>query len=175
MSEATLSSPTRRPLRAFAVGAIAVAALLVVLAALTRPGPAPDIDLPTLSGHPFNPSKLAGKVQVVNFWSTSCSVCLVEMPALVELHEAYSGRGVAVTAIAMHYDSRDRVLAYQVQQQLPFTMALDPYGKAARDFGDVRGTPTTFVIDRDSRVVARYQGRIDFDELGQRLERLVNG
>jgi protein-disulfide isomerase len=54
-------------------------------------------------------------------------------------------------------------------------VALDLDGSAARGFGEVRATPTTFVIDAQGQVVARYQGRPDFDELERRLVKLLAG
>lgn len=49
-------------------------------------------------------------------------------------------------------------------------MALDPTGELAKAFGDVRLTPTTFVIDRRGNIVSRIQGEPDFARLHQLIE-----
>jgi protein-disulfide isomerase len=64
-------------------------------------------------------------------------------------------------------------MAYQERVRLPFAVALDLDGSAARGFGEVRATPTTFVIDAQGQVVARYQGQPDFAELERRLLKLL--
>lgn len=156
------------------VGVVAViVALLGVLVWVSRPQPAPSVELKTLTGDPRNPAQLRGKVQLVNFWATSCAVCVAEMPEFVRLHERLAARGLEVTAVAMRYDRPDYVLAYQERVGLPFPIALDLDGAAARGFGEVRATPTTFVIDAQGQIVARYQGRPDFDELERRLVKLL--
>jgi peroxiredoxin len=161
----------RAPLWVAVVAVIAV--LLGALMWVSRPQPAPSVELKTLSGEPRNPAQLRGKVQLVNFWATSCAVCVAEMPEFVRLHERLAARGLEVTAVAMRYDRPDFVVAYQERVGLPFPIALDLDGAAARGFGEVRATPTTFVIDAQGQVVARYQGRPDFDELERRLVKLL--
>jgi thiol-disulfide isomerase/thioredoxin len=161
----------RAPLWVAVVAVIAV--LLGALMWVSRPQPAPSVALTTLTGEPRNPAQLRGKVQLVNFWATSCAVCVAEMPEFVRLHQRLAARGLEVTAVAMRYDRPDFVVAYQERVGLPFPIALDLDGAAARGFGEVRATPTTFVIDAQGQVVARYQGRPDFDELERRLVKLL--
>ena len=177
MSSMPPAAPAPVPLRRRAplwVAVVAViAALLGVLVWVSRPQPAPSVALTTLTGEPRNPAQLRGKVQLVNFWATTCAVCVAEMPEFVRLHERLGARGLEVTAIAMRYDRPDYVLAFQEQHRLPFAVALDLDGAAARGFGEVRATPTTFVVDAQGLVVARYQGRPDFDELERRLVKLL--
>ena len=177
MSSTPPRSPSPVPLRRRAplwVAVVAVIAVLLgVLMWVSRPLPAPSVALTTLTGEPRNPAQLRGKVQLVNFWATSCAVCVAEMPEFVRLHERLGARGLEVTAVAMRYDRPDYVVAYQERVGLPFPIALDLDGAAARGFGEVRATPTTFVIDAQGQVVARYQGRPDFDELERRLVKLL--
>jgi peroxiredoxin len=93
------------------------------------------------------------------------------MPRMAELHERYAARGLETIAVAMPYDPPNRVVAYQREKRLPFKVAIDPNGEAARRFDDVRVTPTTFLIDRRGRIVARYVGEPDFAE----VEKLIEG
>ena len=52
-------------------------------------------------------------------------------------------------------------------------MALDGGGDIARSFGDVRVTPSAFLIDRRGRVLKRYLGEPDWGELHALVERAL--
>jgi peroxiredoxin len=54
---------------------------------------------------------------------------------------------------------------------LPFTVTLDPTGELAKAFGEVKLTPTTFVIDRQGKVVTRILGEPDFAKLHELIEK----
>ena len=117
-------------------------------AAFVRPKPAPDVSFSTIEGEALSTAGLRGKVVLVNFWATSCVTCVREMPRLVATYRKHRARGFETVAVAMRYDPPNYVLAYAKRAALPFKVALDPQGEAARRFGDVEFTPTTFVIDR---------------------------
>jgi hypothetical protein len=56
---------------------------------------------------------------------------------------------------------------------LPFIVAHDAEGKAANAFGEVRMTPTTFLIDKRGAIVKRYLGEPDFTQLRSLVETLL--
>jgi thiol-disulfide isomerase/thioredoxin len=135
-----------------------------------RPQTAPVVSFTTLDHGIVTSGALGGKVVLLNFWSTSCDVCLKEMPRLAELHRKYQARGLETVAVAMPYDQPNIVVAYQKATRLPFKVAIDPGGEVSRRFDDVRATPTTFVIDRRGRILKRYLGEPDFAELERLIE-----
>jgi len=108
---------------------------------------------------------------LVNFWATSCTICVGEMPKMVQTYQQYRERGLETVAVAMAYDPPDRVFAYAQQNALPFRVTLDIYGQAMRAFGGIRGTPTTFLVSRDGRIVQRFEGEPDFGKLGALIEK----
>lgn len=110
---------------------------------------------------------------LVNFWATSCAICLKEMPDLVRLHERLAPAGLETVAVAMAYDRPDFVLRYAKHARLPFRVALDPLGKIAAALGPVRGTPTMLVVDRGGALVRRIEGAFDVAELGRLVERTL--
>ena len=150
-----------------ALGALAAG----VFAGWNRPVATPEVDFIGVHGDQFAMSSLKGKVVLVNFWATTCAVCLSEMPKMVQTHEKYRERGLETVAVAMSYDSPDRVFAYAQQNKLPFRVALDLFGRAMQAFGGIRGTPTTFLVDRRGRIVQRFEGEPDFGKLGALIER----
>ncbi|QAU33207.1 TlpA disulfide reductase family protein [Janthinobacterium sp. 17J80-10] len=131
---------------------------------------APDVTFVDLQGNKLSTQELRGKVVMVNFWATSCTTCVKEMPQMVETYKKYQGRGLEFVAVAMSYDPPNYVVNFVQTRQLPFKVALDVEGKLAKSFGDVQLTPTTFVIDKDGHIVKRYLGEPDWKGLHALLE-----
>lgn len=132
---------------------------------------APDVTFTDLQGNKVSTQELRGKVVMVNFWATSCTTCVKEMPQLAEVYNKYQGRGLEFVAVAMKYDPPNYVLNFAQTRQLPFKVALDTDGTLAKSFGDVQLTPTTFVIDKDGHIVKRYLGEPDWAGLHALLEK----
>jgi peroxiredoxin len=163
---------TRRRSGRFWIAAAIVAAVAIGVASWARPPAlAPAVTVVSLQGERVALDALQGKVVLVNFWATDCAVCLQEMPAMVETYRKYRARGFEALFIAMPYDRPDRVLHYARSEQLPFKVALDIQGEAARAFGGIQGTPTTFIVDKRGRIVQRILGEPDFDRLQALIER----
>ena len=125
--------------------------------------------LSSLRGETIALNDLRGKVVLVNFWATDCVVCLNEMPQLVDTHQKLHARGYETIAVAMRYDPPNRVIDYAAKHALPFKVSFDPIGEIARAFGDVKVTPTTFIVDRRGNVVSRIVGEPDFGKLHELL------
>lgn len=134
------------------------------------PKPAPEARFVTIEGQPIRLADLRGKVVLVEFWATSCVICLAEMPSLAALHRALAQRGFEMIAVAMPYDRPDYVLDYARRHRPPFPIALDPNGAHVAAFGPIPGTPTRLLIDRDGRVIARLVGRADVQRLREMIE-----
>ncbi|MFO1205984.1 MAG: TlpA disulfide reductase family protein [Burkholderiales bacterium] len=145
-------------------------AAVVLLAACGGSQPAPDVTFTSLNGKEIPLQTLRGEVVLVNFWATSCDVCVKEMPDLAQLQRRFGERGMTLVAVAMHYDPPNRVLDYAKSADLPFVVSLDPLRKIEQAFGGISGTPTTFVIDRRGRIASRIQGAPDFARLHTLIE-----
>jgi peroxiredoxin len=167
------ASPTVR-WPALVIGALAALAILAY-AFIEDAGPrvAPPVLFTTVQGELIMPRDLYGKVVLINFWSTSCEVCMHEMPKLVDTFRKYRPLGLETVAVAMSYDRPDFVLRYAEDRGLPFKVALDVQGDAASQYGNVQATPTTFVIDKHGNILKRYVGEPDFAELGRILEKAL--
>ncbi|WP_153101495.1 peroxiredoxin family protein [Paraburkholderia hayleyella] len=133
---------------------------------------APNATFTLLSGQKVSTSELKGKVYMVNFWATSCDTCIKEMPQMVETYNRFKDRGLEFVAVAMSYDTPAYVNNYATTRQLPFKVAMDD-GSAASQFGNVQLTPTTFVIDKNGKILKRYVGAPQFTELDQLLDKAL--
>lgn len=63
---------------------------------------APDFELNTLNGRSIRLSHLRGKLVLINFWTTWCTACVGEMPALVALQQRYGDR-IAILGVSLDY------------------------------------------------------------------------
>jgi peroxiredoxin len=164
-----------RIVRWLALG-LGLAALLLVaaLAALpwlaSKPQPAPDVQLQTINGDRTTLAALRGEVVLVSFWSTTCAPCMAQMQDKMALHRELAPRGLKTYAVAMQYDRPDMVLALAKRLGMPFDVALDLQGEAAKAFNNTEVTPTKFLVDRQGRIVKRYVGSTDFPALKRAIE-----
>jgi cytochrome c biogenesis protein CcmG, thiol:disulfide interchange protein DsbE len=101
---------------------------------------APTFDLPTLDGNQVRSDELAGKVVVVNFWNSWCIPCLQEHQALVDFYERHSDDPTFAMVGIVRDDTESAVRRYVEDEGVPYTVAFDPGGRAALDFG-TRGQP----------------------------------
>jgi peroxiredoxin len=159
-----------------AIAAVVIAgAGLAAYTSLTAAPKAPEVTFTGLKGERIGPADLRGKVVMVNFWATSCTTCVAEMPEMVDTYNKFRGQGLEFVAVAMKYDPPNYVVNFTESRQLPFKVALDVTGEAAKAYGDVAMTSTTFVIDKDGRILKKYVGKPEFAALHQLLEKALKG
>ena len=157
----------RTSLRAAAL--VLAAGLLAACAQNT----APESRFVLLDGSTRTTQDLRGQVTLVNFWATSCTTCVAEMPEIVATYDKFKDKGYETIAVAMQYDPPSYVVNFAETRKLPFKVALDNTGALARDWGDVKLTPTTYVVDKQGAIVKKYVGTPDFPELHKLIEKLL--
>jgi peroxiredoxin len=134
---------------------------------------APETTFVLLDGTKKSTADFKGKVMLVNFWATSCTTCVAEMPSVIATFNKYQVRGFDTVAVAMSYDPPSYVVNFSDTRKLPFKVAIDNTGAVAKAWGDVRLTPTTFVVNKQGEIVKRYVGAPDFAELHRLIETLL--
>jgi peroxiredoxin len=164
---------TRRHLATAAIVAGGAMALWLALGTGAGRSAAPQVTYTLLDGQRLASADLKGQVVLVNFWATSCTTCVAEMPQLVATFEKFRGRGYQTVAVAMSYDPPAYVANFAESRKLPFSVAIDNTGEIARSFGDVQLTPTSLLIDKRGQIVKRYVGAPDFAALHQLVEQLL--
>jgi len=147
-----------------------IAILTFFLLAACSQQAAPDASFTDLKGSKFSLAQLKGKVVMVNFWATSCTTCVAEMPEMIRTYEQFHTQGLEFVAVAMSYDPPSYVVNFTETRNLPFHVVLDFDGKLAQAFGEVKLTPTTFLIDKQGSIIKKYVGVPDFKQLHQLLE-----
>ena len=112
--------------------------------------------LTTLDGRGFSLDSLKGSVVVLDFWASWCAPCRASFPSLDALQAKYQSQGLRVVGLTLEED-KDAIIGFLDSIPVRFTIARDPSGRAGETFGVV-AMPTTFLIDRDGQVAARFEG-----------------
>lgn len=133
----------------------------------------PPISISTIDGRSFDPATIEGRPLLVTFWSTTCLVCLHEMPDLEALYRRLSPHGFEIIAVSMPWDPPGEVVRLARARALPYPVALDVDGAIARAFGDVSATPTHFLIGPGGAIAFRRTGALDFPGLDRRLRSML--
>ena len=132
---------------------------------------APKAMFVTLNGKTINMADLKGKVVLVNFWATTCTTCVKEMPGLVDTYNKYKNKNVEMIAVAMDYDPPAQVLNFATHKKLPFAVMHDGYGDVAKAFRHKGITPTTYVYDKTGFRILYKVGELDFVQLNKLLDK----
>ena len=106
-------------------------------------------------------SELKGKAVLLNFWATWCPPCRDEMPSMEALYQRYKDSGLEIVAVNVREDSA-RVQAFMASYRLSFPAVLDADGRVSTVYG-VRALPTSFLINKEGKIVARLVGFSNWD------------
>lgn len=133
------------------------------LARLKEPVKAPGFDLLDLDENSHSLQDYSGKVIMINFWATWCPPCRQEMPSLEAVYQDLKQDGFVVIAVNQ-WESVDLVFPYLGQLAVfpTFPILLDHAGKLSQAY-DVKGLPTTFIVNRQGNIVYRAIGGRDFN------------
>jgi peroxiredoxin len=157
----------------FTLAALATLGTSLLLGGCGTSDAAPASTFVLLDGAKTTTAELKGKVTLINFWATSCTTCVKEMPALVDTYNKFKGQGYETVAVAMSYDPPSYVLNYAQTRQLPFKVALDNTGEIAKAWGDIKLTPTSYLLDKQGNIVKRFVGEPDMAALHQLIGELL--
>ncbi|HEY3696622.1 TlpA disulfide reductase family protein [Phenylobacterium sp.] len=115
-------------------------------------------------GAPRRISDFKGKVVVLNLWATWCAPCVIEMPTLARLAQAYAGKPVVVLAVSIDKgdDAVGKARAF-IATHKPLDFYSDPNGKLPFALKPMAaGAPTTVIYGRDGTERGRVSGGTDW-------------
>jgi thiol-disulfide isomerase/thioredoxin len=133
---------------------------------MARITPPVDFILADPAGRSVRLSDLKGKVVFINFWTTWCGACRIEMPAMQGLHEHLKDRDFVMLAVDLQ-EPPEQVKRYLDIYKLTFTALLDKDGEVSRSFG-IRSIPTTFIIDKQGALIGMALGPRDWNHSDSR-------
>ena len=120
-----------------------------------------NFSLPLLNGREAALSSYKGKVIILNFWATWCPPCRAEMPSMETLYQRLKNQGLEILAVDIGEDS-DTVQKFIKSNPYTFPVLLDNGGKLSSQYG-VSAIPTTYILDREGKIIARIVGSIQWD------------
>jgi thiol-disulfide isomerase/thioredoxin len=123
------------------------------------PAAAPAFTLKDLDGRAITPADLRGKVTLINFWATWCGPCRAEIPDLIALQHKYRDQ-LQIIGISEDEGPVDEVKQFVAAHKMNYRVAMTT-PEIERDFPGIVSIPTTYVIDRDGRVVMRHAGMLN--------------
>ena len=121
-----------------------------------------EIRLNDLDGRPVSISDFRGKIVFLNFWTTWCFDCRVEMPHMEKLHQRFKDKDFSMVTINLQ-ESADQVKQFFKKFKLTFTALLDSDGEVGAHFR-ITSIPTSFILDRESIIIGKVMGPRKWDD-----------
>lgn len=158
-----------------------IIALLLLLTSITSlaanvsESEAPAFSVAALDKGQITLSQFKGRVVYLDFWASWCGPCKQSFPWMNSMQEKFQSHGLEVVAVNLdeNVDDANKFLAGTPAK---FTVAFDAKGQIPRQYG-VKGMPTSYLIDREGKIVYQHMGfnAKDRDFLEQKiLETLKN-
>ncbi|MCF6203882.1 MAG: TlpA family protein disulfide reductase [Methylococcaceae bacterium] len=134
---------------------------------------APNGVFTTITGKKIELASLKGNPVIITFWATDCANCIREIPDLINLYHQFHPQGLEIIAITMYYDIPSHVVEMTKAKQLPYDVVLDLDAKHAAAFGEVKLTPTTFLISPNGHIVMHKTGPFKVEKIKQQLKKII--
>jgi len=119
------------------------------------------INLKDMNGKNVSLSDFKGKIVFLNFWTTWCPTCRIEMPSMEKLYQTIKNKDFAMVTINLQ-ESASQVKEFFKEFKLTFTALLDSTGKVGASFG-IRAIPTTYILDKTGRIIGQVNGPREWD------------
>jgi len=123
------------------------------------PDPAPDFKLEDLQGKPLTLAGARGKVVLLNFWASWCGPCRAEIPDLIELQDRYKAQ-LQVIGLTVDDDDAATIRTVVAGAGINYPVAMAP-AAVRMQYGGIAALPTSFLLDRQGRVVQKHEGLRD--------------
>jgi thiol-disulfide isomerase/thioredoxin len=119
------------------------------------------MNLKDMNGNNISLSDFKGKIVFLNFWTTWCPTCRIEMPSMEKLQQKFKNKDFAMVTINLQ-ESASQVKAFFEEFKLTFTALLDSNGEVGASFG-IRAIPTTYILDKTGRIIGLANGPREWD------------
>ncbi len=133
--------------------------------------PAPQFARKDLSGKQVDLRTFRGRVVLLNFWATWCAPCQQELPHFAAWQKQYGPAGLQIISVAMDDDqAMVRTTERRLDLNFPVIMGDERLGTL---YGGILGLPITYLIGRDGKALARFEGEADLDAMENKIQALL--
>lgn len=139
---------------------------------LVKNSPAPDFTLQDLSGKTISLHDFKGKAVLLDFWATWCPPCRREIPHFVDMYKKYQDKGLAIVGVALDDEGTKVVKPFVEEYKVNYTIVLGT-PQIQRAYGGIQGIPTTFIIDKEGRIVHSFVGYREPEEIEKKIQPLL--
>ena len=133
--------------------------------------PAPDFQFKYANGDMFTLADFKGQPVIVNFWATWCPPCRREMPGLVNAYNKYKDDGLMIIEVDVA-EGPEKVTPFVAEKQMTMPVVLDQRQEITRLY-HTDSFPTSFFIDKDGIIQARWVGYLPEDQLELNLKTIM--
>lgn len=134
---------------------------------------APDFSLPDLKGKKVKLSDFRGKVVILDFFATWCPPCRAEIPHFVALYKQHKDRGLVIIGVSLDQGGVRVVESFVKKYGINYTILMEDQ-KVVKNYGGIRGIPTTFVIDKQGGIYKKYVGYRDKSVFEKDIQELIS-
>jgi cytochrome c biogenesis protein CcmG/thiol:disulfide interchange protein DsbE len=133
-----------------------------------------DFTVKDMNGRDVRMSDYKGSVILVNFWATWCGPCKHEIPAFVDLYNAYKGKGFVVLGISTD-DTPEQLKKFAQQMNMSYPVLVGSNRDDIIDdaYGPMWGIPVSFLIAKDGTICHKYMGLVTKEQLERELKALL--
>ncbi len=132
---------------------------------------APPFTLSTLQFDQLSINEFDDTVIIINFWATWCVPCQAEMPELQALYNTYDDK---IRILGVNLGESPQSVAQWVEEfDLTFDILLDPLQSVAQLY-QIRGQPSTYVLDKHHIIRAIYYGPVQMEQLDYDVAQLLD-
>jgi len=117
-------------------------------------------------------SDYSGKPAIINFWFPSCPGCVIEFPHLEKTFRKF-GKDVAFFGVmALFLDTVESGQQFIINHDVNFALGPDPQNTILADY-QISVHPTTVFLDKNHRIVLRWEGPISYGKLEELILKLL--
>lgn len=133
---------------------------------------APEFELSTTDGGKLKLSDYKGKVVILDFWATWCGPCRRGIPDLVDLKNTYKDKIEIIGITVDQGNTIDKVIPFMQQYKINYPVVY-ANNEIIKNYGGIEAIPTSFVIDKEGKIVSKHVGLILKDQYIKEIEEVL--